>query len=160
VGKVRKSEPLKASVLDRLLGEGRPGEGGPGVFLQSLKEAVRRDLEDLLNTRRSCVSWPKELAELGHSLVHYGVQDFSGSSLGSPDEQDRFRQDVQNVIRRYEPRLSNVVVKRVRGTDPSERLLRFRIEAILKAEPNPVPVTFDSALQPLTATFEVMGEGD
>ena len=89
MARIRKDEPLKASLLDRLMHE-RPQSR---TVLAELMENVRRDLEDLLNTRRCCALMPPELKELKHSLVHYGLKDFSGSSLGSPEEQERFRQD-------------------------------------------------------------------
>ena len=155
--KPRKNEPLRASVLDRLRHR-QSGAHRDGVPLRQLREALRRDLEDLLNTRRCCASWSDELNELGYSLVHYGLKDFSGSSFGSPEEQEQFRQDIEQAIAQYEPRLAHVVVQLPR-TDPRDRTLRFRIEAVLNVWPasEAVPVVFDSSLQPLTATFEVEG---
>jgi type VI secretion system protein ImpF len=35
--------------------------------------------------------------------------------------------------------------------------LRFRIDALLQAEPAPEPIVFDSALQPVTGNVEVKG---
>ena len=41
--------------------------------------------------------------------------------------------------------------------EPLDRTLRFRINGLLRAEPAPEPVTFDSALQPATGNVEVKG---
>jgi type VI secretion system protein ImpF len=38
-----------------------------------------------------------------------------------------------------------------------DRVLRFRIEALLRVEPTPEPVTFDSVLEPVTGNFELKG---
>ena len=40
---------------------------------------------------------------------------------------------------------------------PLDRTLRFRIDGLLRAEPAPEPVVFDSALQPATGNVEVKG---
>jgi type VI secretion system protein ImpF len=45
------------------------------------------------------------------------------------------------------------------NADPLDRTLRFRINAMLRAEPAPEPVVFDSALQPTTGNVEVKGTG-
>ena len=158
MARVRKDQPLKPSILDRLVRDPSSTAMSSGLVLQQVKESVRRDLEDLLNTRRCCASWSPELDALNHSLVHYGLKDFSGSSLGSPDEQELFRRDIQDAIRLYEPRLSQVVVKQVRE-NPADRTVHFRIEAVLEVDPAPVPVVFDSSLEPLSATFAVEGGG-
>jgi type VI secretion system protein ImpF len=39
-----------------------------------------------------------------------------------------------------------------------DRGLHFRIEAILKLEPTPEPVTFDAVLQPSTQEYAVEGQ--
>ena len=45
----------------------------------------------------------------------------------------------------------------LKNPDPLDRALRFRIDALLHADPAPEPVVFDSELKPLTASFEVKG---
>jgi type VI secretion system protein ImpF len=42
--------------------------------------------------------------------------------------------------------------------DETDRTLRFRIDAMLYAEPAPEPVIFDSELEPLTNSFSVASE--
>jgi type VI secretion system protein ImpF len=36
-----------------------------------------------------------------------------------------------------------------------DRTLRFRVDAVLRAEPVPIEVTFDSQLEPSTGYFDV-----
>lgn len=147
------SQPLLPSLLDRLCG----GSGGRSrvLGLREVKEGIRRDLEDLLNTRWRPTAWPKGLDELDSSLANYGIPDFTGTNLGSPASQDEFSRVVVEVIRKFEPRLRDVSVKLVKSGDGLDRILRFRIEAVLRVEPAPEPVAFDSSLEPVTATFQV-----
>jgi len=147
-------QPLLPSLLDRLAGGGASGRPR-ALGLREIKEGIRRDIEDLLNTRWRPTAWPAALDELDASLVNYGIPDFTGTNLGSPTSQEEFSRVIVEAIRRFEPRLRDVTVKLVKSGDSLDRILRFRIEAVLRVEPAPEPIAFDSSLEPMTATFEV-----
>lgn len=144
--------PLLPSVLDRLV-SGSATWGGP--LLDELKESVRRDLENLLNTRWCATQWPSTLRELETSLVNYGIPDFAGNHFGSPLSKEEFRRIVEQAIRNFEPRFHRVNVELVGSGETGDRTLRLRIRALLRVEPNPKPVVFDSILEPLTGACKV-----
>ena len=154
--------PLLPSVLDRLLDEqeasGSMGRGR-GARLAELKRAVARDLENLLNTRRRCRSFPRDLDELRPSLADYGVPDFTGSNLASTSRKQAFRTAMERAIKLYEPRFKSVTVTMVANTNPLDRSLRFRIEALLHAEPAPEPLTLDSRIDPVSRACQVRESG-
>jgi type VI secretion system protein ImpF len=161
MAKLRPEQRLLPSVLDRLL-DNNPGFQrdpvlAPQQLLRDLKQAVRRDLENLLNTRRRCLPWPPELKELEQSLVNYGIPDFTGANLGSAHDRELFRRTLEAVLATFEPRFKSVKVHLLEGAEPLDRTLRFRIDALLHAEPAPEPVVFDSTLEPSTGTFQVKG---
>jgi len=161
---IARDQPLVVSILDRLLDD-EPGVSteparGRTQVLRALKQSVRRDLEDLLNTRTRCLAWPPGLKELKQSLVNYGLPDFTGADFGSANDREQFCSIVQAVIRQHEPRFKSVAVRLLDSVEPLDRTLRFRIDAMLRAEPAPEPVVFDSVLQPATGAFEVKGGGD
>ena len=152
MAKISKSLQLRPSLIDRLtLGTQRQSQ-------PRLRECVRRDLEDLFNTRWRCSSWPPNLDELSVSLVNYGIPDFTGADLGDPDRQKEFGRILKRVVENYEIRLRNVKVIN-ESSFKRDRTLRFRIEADLLAEPAPEPVVFNSELKPLTGKFEITGAG-
>ena len=64
---------------------------------------------------------------------------------------------MAETIRRFEPRFQQVDVKMLENFDPLDRTLRFRIDALLRAEPAPEPVVFDSSMQPATCNVQVRG---
>jgi type VI secretion system protein ImpF len=151
--------PLASSILDRLMDE-EPGNRkeqprSVGQQLRELKSGLRRDLESLLNTRWRCRVWPPELDQLDVSLVNYGIPDFTGVNMSVPAERENLRIVIQRAIARFEPRLKNVVVTVMPNADPFDRVLRFRINGIMRAEPAPEPVTFDSELEPSTTAIEI-----
>jgi type VI secretion system protein ImpF len=43
------------------------------------------------------------------------------------------------------------------SADTTDRTLRFRIDAVLRADPVPEPVVFDSTMEPSTGMFAVTG---
>ena len=83
----------------------------------------------------------------------------TGAELGSAEGREEFRRIFEAVIRRFEPRFTRVNVEMLGNAEPLDRTLRFRIDALLQAEPAPEPVVFDSALQPATGNVEVQGSG-
>jgi len=159
MSRINPNQPLLPSVFDRLTArQADSGSGaGTGQLLRELKQAVRRDLEQLLNTRRPPCSWPPDIArELDDSLISYGLPDFSGMNLGPQANREEFRRLIEKVIRRFEPRFKSVRVQLVKSSSAIDRAFRFRIEAILRAEPHPEPVAFDSSLNITTSDFKVM----
>ena len=116
--------------------------------IRQLKLSVRRDLESLLNTRRRCIESPADCRELRDSLVEYGIPDFTGLNMSMPAERERARLEIERVIRRYEPRLKNVAVTVQPNVNKFDRTLRLRITGVLRTEPEPERVVFDSELEP------------
>ncbi len=162
MAKVRKDDPLAPSVLDRLIDYDPDAKLEPAAnraqLLRDLKASVRRDVENLLNTRWRCVGWPADLDELDTSLANYGIPDFTGANLGSQGHRGDFVRIIQDTLRRFEPRLQKIHVHLQDNLDQEDRTMRFRIDAVLMAEPEPEPVVFDSALEPTSGSFSVFGE--
>jgi type VI secretion system protein ImpF len=152
---------LLPSVLDRLLDDepGTSREPMPNRFqnLRELKRAVTRDLEDLLNTRQEMLEeLPSEFSEVSRSLISYGLPDFTSFSLLNKHDRSRIQRALERAIATFEPRLDRVRVG-LEVPRERERALRFHIEALLRVEPAPEPVTFDAELQLTTQKYTVQG---
>jgi type VI secretion system protein ImpF len=164
MARIRTDLLLLPSVLDRLLDHDpqvhleAPASGSQ--LLRDLKQAVRRDLENLLNTRIRCIPCPSELPELRQSVINYGIPDLTGTPLASSREREEFRRTILSVISLYEPRLKKLKVTLGDQFDALDRTIRFHIEAILQVEPAPEPVAFDSTVRLMTGSFEVKGQSD
>jgi type VI secretion system protein ImpF len=163
MARIREEQQLVPSVLDRLIDEEPDKRREPpksrSQVLRELRQSVRRDLEQLLNTRHRCVEWPPNLDQLDASLVNYGIPDFTGASMSSPADREQFRRVVEWVIRKFEPRFKSVKVDFRDEGDTGARSLALRIDAVLYAEPAPEPVVFDSQLEPTTGSFEIVSRG-
>ena len=151
------SNTIPASILDRLTRD-RSARHSPGERTRAVKDfrdAVRRDLENLLNTRYRCSSWPPAQQELDQSLVNYGIPDFTGASFNDPDSQREFRRVIERAIHRFEPRLKRVKVSLRETGYARDRVLRFRIDATLQYARISQPVAFETALDPTSNAFTV-----
>lgn len=156
-----RDEKLIPSVLDRLIDEEphRVSEvpASRTQVLQQMKSSVGRDLQNLLNTRCRASTWDEGLDQLPRSLVAYGVPDCVGINTGSRDQQEILREMIQNAVITFEPRLMNVRVNLSDTDDPNDRTLRFRIDALLRVDPAPEPVAYDSRLDASIGDFTVQG---
>jgi len=152
---------ITPSVLDRLIDDqpevSREPPASRSTSLRLLKQAVKRDLEWLLNTRTSPEEVSEDLKEVAGSLANYGLPDFSGTNIKTAADQGGLRQAIEAAVSTFEPRLEGVVVT-LEQMSETDRSVRFRIDARLKVEPAPEPVTFDTMLQLGTGEFVVKGE--
>ena len=75
--------------------------------------------------------------------------------MSVPAKREETRLEIERVIRRFEPRLTDVAVTVQTNVDPLERTLRLRITGTLRAKPITEKLVFDSELRPSTGTIEV-----
>ncbi len=157
MSRVDLNQALTPSMLDRLID---PDSGGTvaraGYGIEQVVSAVRRDLEDLLNTHRSIINLPKEFPELLKSPVGFGIPDFASLATATRKQQDAIGKMVEEIITRFEPRLRDV---RVHVVEDNQRLthhlsVRFQIEARLKIEPYP-DISFETVMELTTGCTHV-----
>lgn len=152
---------VTTSVLDRLIDYepelSRESPASRAKNLRELKQFVRRDLEWLLNTRQRAGGLPEELKEANDSVIMFGLPDFSTLSIDSAEQQNYVKHEIEEAVRRFEQRLERVVVS-VEPVSPTDRVLRFRIDARLKIDPAPEPITFDTVLQLGSGEYEVKAD--
>jgi len=146
-------------LLDRLIDDAPDVERDPPISAAEavaiLRRSVRRDIEALLNARRRWRSWPDGYTELAVSPIGYGISDFSAGAFNDPAQRDRLRSQIETMIRRFEPRLAQVRVVLLDGDNTLDATLHLRIEALLRTEPAPEPIAFDTLVDAVTAEVQV-----
>src|SRR5262245_48832475 len=152
---------ITPSVLDRLLDD-RPDQSRDApatrqTSLRLLKDAVRRDLEWLLNARLTSDSVSEELPEVAKSLAAYGLPDLTSTNVHDPDGRDDLRRAIEKAVTVFEPRLEGDEVQRDR-VGGGARYLRLRIDARLRVEPTSEPVVLTTMSQ--SGNGEVPVKGD
>ncbi len=161
----RELEPtVKQSVLDRLIDHApQIRQDPPANWSESVRQlriAVRRDLEWLLNTRRIIYLAPADMPELRASLYHYGLADVTSLSGDSEETPRVLARQMEECIALFEPRLTAIQVTTGESDSDARHRIRFIIEALLKMEPDPERVMFDTVLEVTSGEFEVGSTGD
>lgn len=153
-------QQIRPSVLDRLIDdepEKRIDEEKDRYqLIRELRESVRRDLEMLLNTRYRIISPEAHQKELEKSLVNYGLPDLATVNLVDEDTRKDFCRTIENTIRRFEPRFKTVQVSTLDNISETDRAVRFRIDAVLHADPAPEIIIFDSVLEPVSRAVDIL----
>jgi type VI secretion system protein ImpF len=155
---------VEPSLLDRLI-DTEPGVSGDrhttrADSVREYKAALRRDLEWLLNTRRTQDPDPGRLPELTRSVLHFGLPDVTSISRDSGESLTRLTVFVEQALTLFEPRLTNVKVTLAPREDTPFADVRFLVDAVLRLEPSPERITFDTVLHKGNGDLEVGGVGD
>lgn len=133
---------IHLSLLDRLCGE-------DGPRLARIRDGVRRDLEDLLNTPFRVKGWSQDLSALDSSVFNYGVLDLTTANMSTEQRRAEVVEDIGRTIRQFEPRLSDMRIFTVPNADPTDRVVRIRIEAQMFIESEMEPIIFNTVIDPL-----------
>jgi len=147
------------SLLDRLIDRDPMSTTESRMTLaqsvSEFKQSVRRDVEWLLNTRRIPEPAPDSMVELKSSLYEYGLPDITSLSADSPEVRTQLVRRIEEAITLFEPRLADVKITVTDTGEGGSRQLRFLIEGMLRMEPNPEQVAFDTILDTTKCNFEV-----
>lgn len=154
------SNKTQASILDRLI-DNEPNISTEPVqsrftSVRHFMAQVRRDIENLLNTKNCAWLSECEYKELRNSLYFYGLPDFTAQNPGSFAATDRLRQEIERAIARFEPRLKNIVVAPEAG-EKEEKTVGFKITGLLMVDPAPEPVSFDTRFDSNRGEYRVVG---
>lgn len=137
-------DKLLPYLLDRLTddnpGQTRDSTANRDFSLETLREAVARDLSWLMNTTQLSVT--QELTDyplVEESVLNYGIADLAGKNISGLDS-FRLQQHLKRSILRFEPRLfgDTLEVRLVpQIKSKSHNCFTFEIEGELAAGPMP-----------------------
>lgn len=141
---------VQPALLDRLTDTDPRTPADPPISrdasVRRYRAAVLRDVEWLLNTRRTAEPVPAALGEVRRSAFAYGLPDITGYAIGTPDGQEQLVRWVEETVATFEPRLSEVHVVLTRSDQVNAPQLHFALRALLRMDPSPEQVVFDTVL--------------
>jgi len=159
----RASLRVRLPLLDRLIdsdpGSAREAPVSPAMALETLRAAVRRDLEALLNARRRRWPLPANGPELMTSPLGYGIPDATSGTYAIPERREELAQEVERIIRRFEPRLLSVRVTLRESPNELDRTLRLKVDAVLRTDPIPEPISFETVIEAVSHEVRVTERG-
>lgn len=129
---------LMPSLIDRLIDPDSAGTAWrQGYSVAQMIDAVRADLEDLLNTRQSFGDLPADYPLTATSVLTYGIPDLGSLRATGEGERAGIARLLERIVTQVEPRLKRVRVTLVEEDDDTDRRVRFHIDALLAVEPAP-----------------------
>lgn len=145
MARLRESDVLRPSLIDRLTVDGR---SDARIGIQELRDAIRRDLEWLLNARRLLEVAAEDYAEASRSILAFGLPDLSPYSRANGGDRDRICTLIADAIRTFEPRLAknSIQVEHVPSDEVDDFDLRFRISAVIHVDPVREAISFDTSM--------------
>jgi type VI secretion system protein ImpF len=154
-----KKKEFRPSILDRLIDDAPhiqvEADKNRHQQMRELRNSVKRDLQNLLNTRYRMLAPPDEFKHLELSLLNYGLPDLATINIADLEKKKNFTRLLEKILRNFEPRFKTVKVTHLDSKDNTDRTLKFRIDATLYADPAPEIVVFDSMLDPVSRTVNV-----
>ncbi|KWT11123.1 MULTISPECIES: type VI secretion system baseplate subunit TssE [Pseudomonas syringae group] len=142
---------LLPSLLDRLLDD-RPHQSTESssqrlCSLADYKASIVRDLEILVNTRQSLVAGELEgFANLSGTILDYGMPDFTSRSVLDPQDRLLIQRQLEKAISVGDQRFQSVKVQLL-AQQTGQRMLTFRVDAVLRLQDISRQVSFDAVLQ-------------
>ncbi|MCF4984110.1 type VI secretion system baseplate subunit TssE [Pseudomonas syringae] len=150
---------LLPSLLDRLLDD-RPHQSVESASqrlssLADYKASIVRDLEILVNTRQSLVAGELEgFANLSGTILDYGMPDFTSRSVLDPQDRLLIQRQLEKAISVGDRRFRSVKVQLL-AQQTGQRMLTFRVDAVLRLQDISRQVSFDAVLQVNTQEYKV-----
>jgi type VI secretion system protein ImpF len=148
---------ITQSLIDRLIDDDPQGSADAHESEEDAvaryKVALRRDLENLLNTRRPWLPGVARYPGLDRTVIGYGIPDLSTEDMSVPAVRERVRRVIAQVIREHEPRLSEIDIEMDDG--PTSRGMRLRISAVLNIMQSEETVVYEASVRPGDRTIEV-----
>ncbi len=150
---------VQPSLLDRLTDE-HPNMLADSATTRDASErayriSVQRDVEFLLNTRRTMITADGRFPQLRQSVHQYGLPDTSGLTFSNVEGRQQLTDNIADTLRRFEPRLNNIVVKLVDANQVTAPQVRFSISATLRMDPSPEQIVFDTVLEIASGAYDV-----
>lgn len=146
---------IQLSVFDRLEESNDEGFiGGHGQDIAYVRKAVLRDVENLLNTRRSIVAPAESYHYLNRSVFVYGLADFVAKNARSPEVRKALKAGIEQTLALFEPRLLDVSVQ-FNPNDGNAQNICFAVGATLFADPIREPIHFDTWFSVNRAEYHV-----
>ena len=128
---------------------------GRDESVRRFRASVLRDLEWLLNARRTPDAAPPSLRQLRRSVYDYGLPDTLALPIVTREGRERLVQWLEQTIATFEPRLAEVRVVLLEADQSRSPQVRFAVTATLRLDPNPERVVFDTVFEVASGGYAV-----
>ena len=150
---------VQPSLLERLTDRDPRTPADPPIMreesVRRYRLSVLRDIEWLLNTRRTAEPALPGLDELRRSVLEYGLPDTTGVSIATEAGRAQLVHWVEQTITTFEPRLSGIRVTLSDVDQLRSPQVHFALTGLLRMDPSPEQVVFDTVHDVTTGGYTV-----
>ena len=97
---------------------------------------------------------------MNRSAYTYGLPDLSSLTMVASGDRNRLVRQILATINLFEPRLTNVRLVMVEDSGSAKKDVRLRVEAMLRMDPVPEPITFDTVIELKSGNCRLTGGDD
>lgn len=154
MARVRTETLVSQTIIDRFL---LSQDDWPKTRKESMdryRDALRRDLEWMLNTRKPVMPILEEFPATAASVLNYGFPDLQSFENAQGRDKDAVSVALEKCIRTFEPRIEQPRVFLTRS-DTLARSLKFHIEGKIRFDDTKEDVKFDTVLELISGEYEV-----
>ena len=146
-GDAKKQVDLRDESGERIIASRRStGSRRRALSDAALKALLAEDLSGLLNTINLESAAPElvdELDQVRKSVLNYGMHDLSNKTIDETMKINAIRGEIEEVLKRYEPRLIARSMQIVRDEEHEDELsIRFIVSSDMRADPVPTSIEF------------------
>jgi type VI secretion system lysozyme-like protein len=130
--------------------------GADQISREDYLVSIKQDVEALLNTFSADYVWGKELAQLNHSLLNFGISNYLKKNYNGLSNQALLCTEIKKLIEAKEPRFANLYVSVVDEHPDTDLILYLCIEATLNLAHDHADVILELKLDSLTMGFKLL----
>jgi type VI secretion system protein ImpF len=154
VARVKTETLITQTIIDRFILSQDDWPKTRKDSMDKYKDALRRDLEWMLNTRKPVMPILEEFPEVARSVFNFGFPDLQNFDNSAGNDKDAVSTALEKCIRTFEPRIHQPRVFLTRS-DTLARSLRFHIEGQIRYEDTKEDIKFDTILELISGQYEV-----
>ncbi len=141
-------------LIDRLINDNVVFEGHSE---EVLRENIRKNIENILNTKKCFLSFESCYKQLSQSVINYGIDDFSSLWIDSLEACEGLCRQMEITIQVFEPRLNHVVVSLEETSHLINRTLKLKISGTLHENMGIERLNYHSTVSSLSHYVELKG---
>jgi len=150
---------VQPSLLERLTDHDPRTPADPPVTreesIRRYRLSVLRDVEWLLNSRRTPIEVPAALGEVRRSVFEYGLVDTFRIAFTTADARQALVRWIEETVAIFEPRLSGVRVALAEADEVNAPQVHFVLSGLLRMDPSPLQVVFDTVLDVANGEYAI-----
>lgn len=119
-------------------------------------DAIKHDVEGLLNSFAAASNWPKKYGQISKSILNYGLPNYLSADYKTIEKRLQLLKAIKKCIVEHEPRLFDVNVYMHDSEHSLDLILQIQIEAKIYWHTQKKSLLLQSDWNPLNMSFTLL----